>query len=72
MGLLNKVNLFHETFECHIEDDPTTEIPKEAIAIRVKLIQEELEEYREAIERGDIISVADPLTDMLYVTLQKK
>jgi predicted HAD superfamily Cof-like phosphohydrolase len=35
---------------------------------RLKLIEEEVTELREAIEAGDIVEVADALADILYVT----
>jgi NTP pyrophosphatase (non-canonical NTP hydrolase) len=40
----------------------------ETIALRLELIQEELNELREAIGNADIVEVADALTDILYVT----
>ena len=36
--------------------------------LRVSLINEELEEFKEAIKNNDLKEVADPLTDILYVT----
>ena len=36
--------------------------------MRIKLIDEELKEFREAIKNKDIVEVADALTDILYVT----
>ena len=38
------------------------------IALRFDLINEELEELKEALENKDIKEVADALTDILYVT----
>ena len=38
------------------------------IKLRYELIKEELDEFREAIEKKDIKEVADALTDILYVT----
>lgn len=40
----------------------------ETIALRLELIQEELDELREAVGNADIVEVADALTDILYVT----
>ena len=37
-------------------------------SLRYDLIKEELDEFREAIEKKDIKEVADALTDILYVT----
>ena len=36
--------------------------------LRVSLINEELEEFKEAIKNNDLKEVADALTDILYVT----
>lgn len=36
--------------------------------LRYELIREELEELREAIDKKDIVEIADALTDILYVT----
>lgn len=36
--------------------------------LRVDLIEEELEELKEAIAADDLVAVADALTDILYVT----
>ena len=35
--------------------------------LRVALIEEELEEFKEAISRNDIVGVGDALADLLYV-----
>ncbi len=40
----------------------------ETIALRLELIQEELNELREAVGNADIVEVADALADILYVT----
>ena len=37
-------------------------------ALRISLINEELEELKAAINNNDVIEVADALTDILYVT----
>ena len=36
--------------------------------LRYDLIKEELEELKEAIDKKDLVEVADALTDILYVT----
>ena len=36
--------------------------------LRYNLIKEELEEFKEAIDKKDLLEVADALTDLLYVT----
>lgn len=42
---------------------------KEITDLRVKLSQEELDEYKEAVDKKDLIEIADALTDRLYVLL---
>ena len=36
--------------------------------LRFNLIKEELDEFKEALDRKDLLEVADALTDILYVT----
>ena len=60
---------FHRVFGAHVEDAPTVDLPDEVIALRVSLIQEELNEYREAAEAHDLVAVADALSDLMYVVL---
>lgn len=63
---LNQVAEFHKTFNAPILDTP--QIPsKERSALRVKLLQEELDELKEAIENNDLVEVADALCDLQYV-----
>ena len=46
-----------------------SEFPKEnIIKLRYNLIKEELDEFKDAINKKDIKEVADALTDILYVT----
>jgi len=45
------------------------EFPSNKItSLRYELIREELEEFKDAIDKKDIKEVADALTDILYVT----
>ena len=60
---------FHRVFGAHIEAEPTVDLPDAVIALRVSLIQEELNEYREAAEARDLVAVADALSDLMYVVL---
>ena len=47
----------------------TSDFPEDKILkLRIDLIQEELDELKEAIKKKDIVEVADALTDILYVT----
>jgi predicted HAD superfamily Cof-like phosphohydrolase len=38
------------------------------VQLRIDLIEEELNELKEAVKNNDIVEVADALTDILYVT----
>ena len=40
----------------------------EIVSLRYELIEEELAEFKDAINKKDIKEVADALTDILYVT----
>ncbi len=66
---LAQVQEFHEVFGAHIERRPTARLPRELIEMRATLIEEELAEYREASRKGDLVEIADALTDLLYVVL---
>ena len=61
------VKKFMETFGQEVKI--SANFPDEKIQkLRIDLIEEELSELREAIEKKDIKEVADALTDILYVT----
>ncbi len=63
---LNDVARFHETFDLPILDEPT--IPSaQRCALRVNLLQEELNELKDAISDNDLVEVADALCDIQYV-----
>ena len=63
---LNMVAEFHKTFDAPILDEP--QIPsKERCELRISLLQEELNELKQAIEDNDIVEIADALCDLQYV-----
>jgi len=66
---LDKLVEFHRTFDAHIETAPMADLPEEVIAMRVRLLQEELDEYKWATRHHDLVEIADALTDLLYVLL---
>ena len=41
---------------------------EDIVKLRINLIEEELEELKQAIKDEDLLEVADALTDILYVT----
>jgi predicted HAD superfamily Cof-like phosphohydrolase len=60
---------FHTSGEVHLEREPTIDIPSSVSELRINLLEEELDEYRVAVEDHDLIGVADALTDLMYVLL---
>ena len=67
MSNFKSVKKFMQTFGQEVKNK--AEFPEEKIVkLRLDLIEEELEEFRQAIEKKDIKEAADALTDILYVT----
>ena len=69
MSNFNKVKTFMNTYGQEIRDNASFP-DKKIVQLRIDLIQEELNELKDAIKNNnnDIIEVADALTDILYVT----
>jgi len=66
MNYISKVKEFHNTFDAPVLETP--QIPSEdRCRLRVSLLQEELDELKSAITKGDIVEVADALCDLQYV-----
>lgn len=66
---LESVRCFHEVFQGYMEHTPTAKVPAEISEGRIKMLLEELDEYRAAVHNQDIVEIADALTDLLYVLL---
>ena len=67
MSNFESVKKFIETFGQEIKEKAS--FPNDKItSLRYELIKEELDEFKEAIDKKDIKEVADALTDILYVT----
>lgn len=63
---LKCVQEFHETYGAAIKDAP--DISDEDLnAFRITLLQEELDELKEALAQGDIVETLDALIDLQYV-----
>ncbi len=67
MTNFEKVGTFMKTFGQEVKLDPSFSTDK-INKLRLSLIKEELEELSEAMQKKDIVEVADALTDILYVT----
>ena len=67
MTNFERVKKFMQTFGQEIKTKAS--FPSEKIvSLRVDLINEELSELKQAVQKKDIKEVADALTDILYVT----
>ena len=67
MTNFDKVGVFMKTFGQEVKNKPSLSDNK-INELRVSLIQEELDELKEAMNNKDLLEVADALTDLLYVT----
>ena len=67
MTNFNKVGEFMKTFGQEVKNEPSFSTNK-INELRVSLIQEELDELKDAMHNKDLLEVADALTDLLYVT----
>ncbi|MCP9235183.1 nucleoside triphosphate pyrophosphohydrolase family protein [Lewinella sp. JB7] len=63
---LGDVAEFHRTFRLPILSAPAIP-PADRCRLRLNLLQEELDELRQAIDQRDIVEVADALADLQYV-----
>lgn len=65
-SMIEQVREFHELFGVDCPSTPS--IPnKKIVKLRISLIREEFKELRKAFEEGDLVAVADALSDLHYV-----
>ena len=67
MTNFEKVGIFMKTFNQDVKDSSSLSTDK-INSLRISLINEELEELKQAISEKNLTEVADALTDILYVT----
>ena len=67
MTNFEKVGLFMKTFGQEVKTKPDLSTDK-INQLRISLINEELDEFKEAIKNKDLKEAVDALTDILYVT----
>tara|TARA_B100000579_G_scaffold366013_1_gene325665 strand:- start:253 stop:651 length:399 start_codon:yes stop_codon:yes gene_type:complete len=67
MTNFEKVGKFMKTFGQNVKTSSGLSSEKINL-LRIKLIEEELSEFKKAINEKNLIEVADALTDILYVT----
>jgi predicted HAD superfamily Cof-like phosphohydrolase len=58
---------FHRTFGILTATTPTIPDDNNTRALRVRLIQEEFDELKEALDHGDLPAIAKEVADLLYV-----
>lgn len=63
---LEQVQEFHETYGLSVESEQTTGSQKTK-DLRINLLQEELDELKEALENDDMVETLDALIDLQYV-----
>ena len=67
MTNFEKVGKFMKTFGQDVKTSSGLSSEKINL-LRIKLIEEELSEFKKAVNENNIVEVADALTDILYVT----
>lgn len=67
-SLLEKLKEFNHAFEIDYNTEPFN-LSNDKVELRYKLMLEELEEYKDAATKGDIVEIADALGDKLYILL---
>ncbi|HLV41874.1 MAG TPA: nucleoside triphosphate pyrophosphohydrolase family protein [Brumimicrobium sp.] len=65
--VLKHVEKFHDCFGIKNNCTPTANIGAEQFELRHRLMQEENNEYLEAVKNNDVVEVADALGDQLYI-----
>jgi predicted HAD superfamily Cof-like phosphohydrolase len=65
--VIEQVAVFHDSFGIKNNYEPTSDISKEEIYLRHRLMKEENDEYLEAALKNDLVEIADALGDQLYI-----
>lgn len=65
---LEQVKEFHDKFQQSYSTFPTS-LKRSEYELRYKLAVEEIDEYLDAADDGDVIEVLDALADQLYILL---
>jgi len=67
-SMIDDIKDFHEKFGLAYRGLPQ-ELSAEASAFRIKFMQEELNEYIDAVNKHDLVQQLDALVDLVYVAL---
>ena len=65
---LKQVEQFNKSFNVVINEEPTF-LDKPTFDLGVRLLKEELQEYIDAHDEGDMVEVGDGLVDILFITI---
>jgi len=63
---LKDVTAFHQIFDLPVKEEPSVP-PSDRCRLRINLLEEELRELKDAIEKRDIVEAADAFADLQYV-----
>jgi hypothetical protein len=69
-GLEAMLREFHVARQVHhgiLPAEPTADVPERTRDVRIALLAEEVEELRDAMMAGDLVGIADGVTDVIYV-----
>jgi predicted HAD superfamily Cof-like phosphohydrolase len=58
---------FHVAFDLPLKATPFRGKPEDVGSLRVELLREEFEEFKAAVEKQDVVAIADALGDIIYV-----
>lgn len=67
-GICSDIRDFHEKFELPPADEPKL-LDQDLQDFRIRFMQEELDEYREAVAEGNTEKAFDALIDLVYVAV---
>lgn len=62
------IEKFHQKFDLTFEGQPRT-LPQALQRFRIEFMEEELEEYKKAVAKKDLVGQLDALIDLQYVLL---
>ena len=66
LSTLDRVQEFHETYGLPVETEQTSG-NGQTKQLRINLLQEELDELKEALDNNDLVETLDALIDLQYV-----
>ena len=67
MTFQKKVEEFHRAFGLPTETSLQKFLPSKTAKLRVDLLEEEFEEYLEAVSTNNLVEIADALGDIVYI-----